>query len=453
MPEVFDVIIVGGGITGTSLMYMLSRFTGVKSILLLEKYDKIAPLNSNSRSNSQTLHFGDIETNYSLEKIRKVNRVSTLTLKYCMALPERFRNSTIQECQTMVLAVGKEESEQISKIYDSGIREIFPTMSLLNKNEINELEPNVVAGRDPSEQITGLTSGHGYMVDFGKLSETFVEDATKNDKVEIKVVFNHKVIDTKKTDDYYTVRTDKGEEFKGRFIDFSTGTYSLYFAKKMGLEQNLSILNIGGGFYNSRRVLKGKVYRFQHSGIPFAAIHADPDINDPNVTRFGPTVKVPLSLEKGKRGTFMDYVKSFDFDLDTLKSLKNIFFEKNIRKIIRQNFVYDIPGVGKRSFMKHEVNKIIPTLRINELKFAPEMGGIRPQIIDERTKKFAVGDDKIKGEGLTFNITPSPGESACLGNALVDAMDISKYLNLDFGSEGFTRSFGIEPEKIYSSYD
>ena len=64
--RMFDVVIVGGGISGCALTYLLSKYTDVKSIAVLEKYDSLAPLNSNARSNSQTLHCGDIETNYKL---------------------------------------------------------------------------------------------------------------------------------------------------------------------------------------------------------------------------------------------------------------------------------------------------------------------------------------------------------------------------------------------------
>lgn len=66
--RIFDVVIVGGGISGCALTYMLSRYSDIKSIAMMEKYGSLAPLNSNARSNSQTLHCGDIETNYKLPK-------------------------------------------------------------------------------------------------------------------------------------------------------------------------------------------------------------------------------------------------------------------------------------------------------------------------------------------------------------------------------------------------
>jgi malate dehydrogenase (quinone) len=63
----YDVLIVGGGVVGTALLYTLSKYTDIKNIGLIEKYSDLGLVNSASTKNSQTLHFGDIETNYSFE--------------------------------------------------------------------------------------------------------------------------------------------------------------------------------------------------------------------------------------------------------------------------------------------------------------------------------------------------------------------------------------------------
>ena len=68
----YDVLIVGGGITGSALAYVLAEFSDIKSIALVEKYEGLATLNSKASANSQTIHCGDIETNYTLEKAAKL---------------------------------------------------------------------------------------------------------------------------------------------------------------------------------------------------------------------------------------------------------------------------------------------------------------------------------------------------------------------------------------------
>ena len=109
MDRDFDIIIVGGGITGASILFTLSRFSKAKRILLIEKYNSYAQINSNSRNNAQTLHFGDIETNYTIDKARKVKQSAEVLLKYINSLPRKRKDDIMRICQKMVLAVGEEE--------------------------------------------------------------------------------------------------------------------------------------------------------------------------------------------------------------------------------------------------------------------------------------------------------------------------------------------------------
>ena len=78
----YDVLIVGGGVVGTALLYTLSKYTDIKNIGLIEKYSDFGLVNSASYNNSQTLHFGDIETNYSIDKAKSVKRMADMVMKY-----------------------------------------------------------------------------------------------------------------------------------------------------------------------------------------------------------------------------------------------------------------------------------------------------------------------------------------------------------------------------------
>ncbi|VAW83292.1 hypothetical protein MNBD_GAMMA16-407 [hydrothermal vent metagenome] len=46
----YDVVIVGGGISGTALLFMLNRYTNLKRIALIKKEEKIAAINSHGRN-------------------------------------------------------------------------------------------------------------------------------------------------------------------------------------------------------------------------------------------------------------------------------------------------------------------------------------------------------------------------------------------------------------------
>ena len=49
---------------------------------MLEKYEGLATLNSKGTSNSQTIHVGDIETNYTFEKAKITKRTAKMIEKF-----------------------------------------------------------------------------------------------------------------------------------------------------------------------------------------------------------------------------------------------------------------------------------------------------------------------------------------------------------------------------------
>ncbi len=439
MARQYDVIIVGGGITGASLLYTLSNYSDVKKVLLLEKYDKIGGLNTSSRNNAQTLHYGDIETNYTLEKAKSTKEAAMKVLRYTSSLEKKGREKIISKCQKMVLAVGDEEIERIENTY-SLIKESFPALKKIGKTEIGRLEPNIVRKRDKGDNIKALYSGTGYMVDFERLSNSFVENTKRTREKQYRVRLSTRVTGVTKSGGIYKVSSTAGEFF-ARFVVFAAGTYSLYFAKSLGYDKNLSILSIGGGFYYTPRVLRGKVYRVQKGGIPFAAIHGDPDITNPNINRFGPTVTVPLELEKGHIETMPDYIRSFDFDMPTAVSVKRILLNEDVKRILARNAVYGLPFIGKSFFLKNEASVIVPSLKYGDLTLSND-GGIRPQIIDEEKKALVLGEGKINHDEAIFNITPSPGATSCLVGALEDTIRITEHLGREFYEDKYRLELG-----------
>jgi malate dehydrogenase (quinone) len=441
----FDIIIVGGGITGAALLYVLSNYTSMKKVLIIEKYSKLATLNSNSRNNAQTLHFGDIETNYTLEKSKETKKQADLVVRYSKLISKEKRDAIFQKCQKMVLGVNEEEIETLHGIKER-LKDVFPGLKGIERKELEKLEPYVVKNRPQHEKVFALLSDNGYMVDFGKLTQSYIENSFGSDRASTHIIFDTRVKNVVKIPDGYSVITDK-RSYKARFVIYAAGTYSLLFAKRLGYGKNLSILSIGGNFYITKRFLRGKVYRVQKGGIPFAAIHGDPDITDPNINRFGPTVTLPLELER-RHNDVLSYLKTFDFDAQTTQSLFKILFNKDILRIIRKNMFYSVPVFGAHSFLKNEARVIVPSLKYSDLKLSKEYGGIRPQIIDERKRALVLGESKLMGDHIIFNITPSPGASSALANALKDVLYIAKDIDLEFNHEKFEKNFGSSLSKM-----
>lgn len=438
--SIYEVAIVGGGISGTGLLYSLSNYTNINRIVLIEKNQEVSLVNSHKTSNSQTLHFGDIETNYTLEKAQKVNRAASLVKNYIL------RNDPQQETYSkyhkMVLAIGKEQTEELRNRYKE-FKLLFPELKLIEKEEIELVEPSLVKDRAPDEDIVALFTEEGYTIDFQKLSQSFLQKSVDSGK-SIDLMMGTKVKSIKKEGELYHIQTDK-EAIAAKVVVFTAGAYSLLFAKSLGYGKDFALLNVAGNFYLAPGVLNGKVYTVQLKKIPFAAIHGDAEVHDPSQTRFGPTAKVTLLLEQRDYGTIFDYFKTAGLSINAFLSFFNILSDQTIFKYILKNYLYDIPLIGKRLFLK-QVQKIVPSIQLSNLQLAKGYGGIRPQIVNLKTKRLELGEAKIIGENALFNITPSPGASTCLQNAEHDTEKIISFLGEEytFDKNRFLQDLGDE---------
>jgi len=424
-----DVIIIGGGVSGTALLYSLCKYTNVKSIGLIEKYSDFGLVNSSPRMNSQTLHFGDIETNYTLEKAKKVKLYADMVMNYLeneKAL--KGDQGIFLKVPKMVLAVGRDQVKTLSDRYPS-FGQLFPKLKMIGRAEIGKIEPRILEGRDPEQELLALVTEDGYTVDFRKLSHSFADNARALNPG-MTVYLSTKVEKIVRNNNNYIIKTDKGE-FEAGAVVVAAGSHSLLFAKSLGYGKTYSILSMSGSFYTGPKVLNGKVYTMQVPKLPFAAVHGDPEVHNENITRFGPTAKPIFFLERYNYSTFWEYWKTFGFSIKPILSIIKISSDRVIFNYLLKNVVYDFPWIGKRSFMK-EIRKIVPGVKPGEIKFARKVGGTRPQIINNDTKKLELGEAKILGENIIFNITPSPGASTCLGNAFEDSIKLMEFLSGKF---------------------
>lgn len=435
----FDVIIVGGGITGTALAYVLSKYSDVKKICILEKYGSIAALNSNARSNSQTLHCGDIETNYTLEKAVQVKRTANMLVEYAKQVE---KNDFLFKFPKMILAVGDDECDRLERRHQE-FAEAFPYMELWDAKKIAEVEPKVALknGQPRPEKILASGCVDEYSaVDYGKLSRSFIESARKTGK-EIYVSLSTEVERILKVEDEtdfeYECQTPQGT-FASKFVVVSAGAHSLLLANQLGYGMDMSILPMAGSFYFVPEMLNGKVYTMQNDKLPFAALHGDPDLTEPSKTRLGPTALVLPKLERYTGGTYLDFWKSLKLDGKVLKVLWNLFKDGTIRNYILRNFMLEVPWLNKKLFVK-DAQKIIPDLAADDLTYAYGYGGVRPQVIDKTNCVLKLGEASIVADkdNLIFNMTPSPGATTCLGNAYRDAKVLCERLNIPLHQEAF----------------
>ena len=416
--QVHDVAIIGGGVCGTALLYLLAEYTDIQDIALVEKYDDVAKVNSHGRNNSQTLHCGDIETNYTIEKAAKVKAAAQMVVNYAETLKER--DEVIFKYPKMVLGVGEQECQQLRERFET-FRKVFTTMQLLEKEQIAEIEPNVIMvdGKMREEPCVALAVLDEYSaVDYHRLAQTFVSEAKKTDKT-LHLHMNSHVQNIVERDGVFSIITDR-KVIKAKTVVVSAGGHSLLLAQQMGYGLEFSCLPVAGSFYFTPPLLNGKVYTVQNDKLPFAAVHGDPDVLVEGKTRFGPTALLLPMLERYNPKTFIEFLRVLRLDSRVFKVFWDLFKVSDIRNYIFKNFLFEVPGLRRWLFMK-DARKIVPSLQLKDVSFAKGFGGVRPQLIDKKSSRLMLGEAKINpGTGIVFNMTPSPGATSCLENAEID---------------------------------
>ncbi|WP_297915791.1 FAD-dependent oxidoreductase [uncultured Campylobacter sp.] len=437
----YEVIIIGGGITGSALAYVLAEFSGIKNIALLEKYEGLATLNSKASANSQTIHCGDIETNYDLQKATEVKRKADMIVKYCQK--HGYENKFLFQGQKMALGVGESEVELIKERFEK-FKELYPYLQLFDKEELKKIEPKLVfdgRGEERAEDIVamGVQSGVYTTIDYGAMANSFVQNAKNVEGKTCDLYLNTEVQNITKVGDKFYIRTANRLSLSADFVVVDAGAHSLWLAHKMGLGQDLSTICIAGSFYlTKQKLLNGKVYMVQNPKLPFAALHGDPDLLAGGCTRFGPTALTMPKLEryKGCRSV-PEFFQSLNFDLDVAKVIWQNFGDSEVRDFLIRNIGFEIPILGKKLFVKN-ARKIIPSIREEDIYYAKGFGGVRPQVISHSQKKLLLGEARIgENPGIIFNMTPSPGATSCLGNALRDAKSACEYLGASFDDAKF----------------
>ena len=439
----YEVVVVGGGISGAAALYTLAQYTDIKSMAIVEKYSGLATLNSKGTANSQTIHCGDIETNYTFAKAKIVSKKANMIVKY--GLMHGLNEKVMIQGQKMAIGVGDEECEYIKKRYEE-FKSLYPYLEFFEKDKLREIEPKIIIdenGNDRPENVVGMgcVGGQYTTVDYGGFTNSLVESAIATKK-ECDVYLNSQVTSITKVGSKFYIGTQNELSISADFVLVDAGAHSLFLAHSMGYGLDMGCLPVAGSFYlTKQKLLTGKVYMVQNPKLPFAALHGDPDLLADGCTRFGPTALALPKLERyhGTWVSFKEFLSTLKLDGDIIKILFDLFKDGEIRNYILRNFMFELPIIDRDLFVK-DARKIVPSLKASDIYYAHGFGGVRPQVLNKTQKKLMLGEASINtGEGIVFNMTPSPGATSCLGNAERDARLICEYLGKNFDEEKFNK--------------
>jgi len=227
---IYDVIIIGAGVTGCAIARELSRYQA--EVCVLERDEDVCC--GTSKANSAIVHAGyDCMPGSVMAKMNVRGNEMMDQIAKDLDVPFK-RNGSLVVC------IDKDSLGGLRELYDRGIANGVKGMRLLSREEALAMEPNI------SDQTEGALYAPtaGIICPF-RLTIGFAENANKNG---VDFRFNTDVEELKKdAEGIWHIRTNNGE-YKTRAIVNAAGVYADTF-HNMVSENKIHITPRRGGFF------------------------------------------------------------------------------------------------------------------------------------------------------------------------------------------------------------
>ncbi|MBQ4375146.1 MAG: NAD(P)/FAD-dependent oxidoreductase [Erysipelotrichales bacterium] len=204
----YDVIIIGAGVTGSAIARELSRYNA--NVCVLEKCEDVCE--GTSKANSAIIHAGfDAPAGSLMAKMNVRGNEMMDQLAQDLDIPFE-RNGA------MVVCIHKEALDGLKELYERGVANGVKGLRILSREEALEMEPNL------SDRVEGALYAptSGIICPF-ILNIAMAENAADNG---VEFRFNTKVEDAE-CDEYgiWHLRTNNGE-YKAKYVVNAAGVYA-----------------------------------------------------------------------------------------------------------------------------------------------------------------------------------------------------------------------------------
>lgn len=225
----YDVAVVGAGVVGALISRELSKYD--IRVALLEKCNDVAM--GTTKANSAIVHGGFDAANGTLKAKLNV-RGTELMPKLCADMAVPYRNNG-----SLVLAFSEEEMEHVRTLYERGLKNGVPKLSVLDKAQVKALEPHV------SDEVVGalLSETAGIVCPY-ELTIAATEVAVTNG---VEFIRNCAVEAIKVTADGFLLATTQGE-ISAKYVVNAAGIHTDDIARMIG-DDSISLVARKGEYY------------------------------------------------------------------------------------------------------------------------------------------------------------------------------------------------------------
>ena len=397
MTNKFDIIIIGGGILGTSISYFLSFLNKSKKIAVIEQASKVA-FHTSGRNT------GKVHAPYLYNPDKKKLFAKAAFHGYEMWEEySKLKNLPFKKDGVIEVALNKKDIKVLEKYLkwgkQNGLKD--KDIKLLNKDEIKKIEPEIKCE-------AALYVYRDGSADYSIFTDSIMKDSIKNGT---ELILDTKVTNIKKQDGQWEITLNDDNKIFTKFFINAAGGEAINIAHDVGVAQNLTDVHFRGEYW--------KIPKEYHN-MTKTSVYSVPEFPDYPFLDPHWIIRVDGSCEIGPNAVpvFSPYgydtaenIKEFiPKILEMLGSgARKAIFDKQFQELA----INEIQSSMSKDVMINRVKRFLP--KIDSKKILKKgTAGIRSSVIDEDGK--FVPDVILMDEEKSFHILNynSPGATGAL---------------------------------------
>ncbi|XP_019727988.1 L-2-hydroxyglutarate dehydrogenase, mitochondrial [Hippocampus comes] len=406
-----DVAVVGAGIVGLATARELILRHPTLTFTLLEKEKELSM--HQSGHNSGVIHSGIYYTPGSL-KARLCVRGAALAYEYCDK-----KQLPYKKCGKLIVALDQEEIPRLKALYERGLKNNVPGLSIVDAKGIREREPycrGVMALDSPN---TGIVDWRQVALQYGKdFEEAGGKVVTQFEVSDISMAAESPAGGAEGLKYPIAIKDKKGNELRCRYVLTCGGLYSDRLSQISGCSREPRIGPLPGDYFSENMF---HCWHFAFSKVPdprfpFLGVHFTPRMD-------GSIWLGPNAVLAFKREGYQIY----DFNV---RDLADALSFRGLQKLVLKNISYGIGEMYRGIFIGAQVKllqKYIPELSRSDVLRGP--AGVRAQaldrdgnLVDDFVFDGGVGD--LGSRVLHVRNAPSPAATSSLAIAEMVADEV-----------------------------
>jgi L-2-hydroxyglutarate oxidase LhgO len=396
MSDVFDTVVVGGGILGLATARELLTRRPETRLLLLEQEGELA--RHQSGHNSGVVHAGLYYAPGSA-KARLCREGKVLLERYCAE-----RGIPVDHVGKLVVALTDDELPRFANLETRARENGVEGLEVVGPERIREIEPHAAG-------IQALWSPRTAIVDFRRVALAYADDVRATGGL---IETSRRVTGLAERAGEVRVATSSGE-VAARQVVACAGLWADRVAASTGDPVKERIVPFRGDYYtltpDAASLVRGLIYPVPDPRFPFLGVHFTRRID--GAVWAGPNAVLALARTGYRRR---------DLNLwDVADIVRFVGFRKLARRYWRTGLAEQWRDLSKGAFAA-ELRRYLPELRADQLVFGPS--GVRAQALDP--DGTLVDDFRIGGSGRIVHVrnAPSPAATSSLAIARVLADEV-----------------------------